>query len=384
MNYNQGLSIRPSQTSVKFRDIYSTLTSQTSTSSEASGGSGFQPQVPETSNMAQVQEANMSALWQGMTLKKILEEVDLSTMFLDEESKKDQASKNSPNGNVNPESAFLGPKIWSRPANSMPSIAGGTYSLGQHQGNSEDYSVMNIDDFLEENGFDKNETETDSGSDGAQSPRSSNDMDTKDTTLISKVEEQPEVPFKKMKILEPVEQPAGAKSSNENTTCNTNDHQNQGGNHLFLYAESKRAKMDRAKEEKLLAAARDIEFSPQELALATVPGMNFDPRDCRFSPEELRPQPIIRKRKKTFVPTDAKDGDYWAKRDKNNFAARRSREARRLKENQIALRTAFLEKENHQLKIEFDKVKAENVELQSEKQALINKLKRYEPTPNIM
>ena len=53
----------------------------------------------------------------------------------------------------------------------------------------------------------------------------------------------------------------------------------------------------------------------------------------------------------TFVPTDAKDGDYWAKRDKNNFAARRSREARRLKENQIALRTAFLEKENHQLKV---------------------------------
>jgi len=374
MNYRQGLSIRPSETPVKFRDIYSALTSQTSTSSEASGGSGFQPQVPETSNMAQVQEANVSALWQGMTLKKILEEVDLSSMFLDEESKKDQASKNSSNGNVNPESAFLGPKIWSRPAISMPSIAG-----GQHHGHSEDYSVMNIDDFLEENGFDKNETETDS--DGAQSPRSSNDMDTKDTTLISKVEEQPEVPFKKMKILEPAEQPAGAKSSNENTTCNNN----QGGNNLFLYAESKRAKMDRAKEEKRLAAERDIEFSPQELALATVPGMNFDPRDCRFSPEELRPQPIIRKRKKTFVPTDAKDGDYWAKRDKNNFAARRSREARRLKENQIALRTAFLEKENHQLKIEFDKVKAENVELQSEKQALINKLKRYEPTTaNIM
>ena len=57
----------------------------------------------------------------------------------------------------------------------------------------------------------------------------------------------------------------------------------------------------RAKEEKRLAAARDIEFSPQELALATVPGMNFDPRDCRFSPEELRPQPIIRKRKKVLL-----------------------------------------------------------------------------------
>ena len=60
----------------------------------------------------------------------------------------------------------------------------------------------------------------------------------------------------------------------------------------------------RAKEEKRLAAARDIEFSPQELALATVPGMNFDPRDCRFSPEELRPQPIIRKRKKVIIVQD--------------------------------------------------------------------------------
>ena len=62
-----------------------------------------------------------------------------------------------------------------------------------------------------------------------------------------------------------------------------------------------------------------------------------------------------------FVPPDAKDKDYWAKREKNNIAARRSREARRLKENQIALRTAFLEKENHQLKIDLEKAKAENI-----------------------
>ena len=68
--------------------------------------------------------------------------------------------------------------------------------------------------------------------------------------MIAKVEEQSEVPFKKMKILDPVEQPAGAKSSNENTTCNNNDHQNQGGNNLFLYAESKRAKMDRHSDPK--------------------------------------------------------------------------------------------------------------------------------------
>ena len=43
---------------------------------------------------------------------------------------------------------------------------------------------MNIDDFLQENGFDKNEIETDSVSDGAQSPRSSNDMDIKGIYIL--------------------------------------------------------------------------------------------------------------------------------------------------------------------------------------------------------
>ena len=79
-----------------------------------------------------------------------------------------------------------------------------------------------------------------------------------------------------------------------------------------------------------------------------------------------------------FVPPDAKDKDYWAKREKNNIAARRSREARRLKENQIALRTAFLEKENHQLKIDLEKAKAENIDLRKEKQQLTKRLTQYE------
>merc|ERR1712099_182399 len=120
--------------------------------------------------------------------------------------------------------------------------------------------------------------------------------------------------------------------------------------------------MEREKEEKKARNVNDIEFSPQELALATVPGMEFDPRQRAFAPDELRPQPIIRKRKKSFVPTDHKDDRYWEKREKNNVAARRSREARRLKENQIALRTAYLEKENNGLKAELDAAKAENME----------------------
>ena len=81
---------------------------------------------------------------------------------------------------------------------------------------------------------------------------------TVDTALISKIEEQTEVPLKKMKILEPVEQPAGEKSSNQSTTCNNNDHQNQGGNNLFLYAESKRAKMDRHSDPKSKNSVRKL------------------------------------------------------------------------------------------------------------------------------
>lgn len=46
-----------------------------------------------------------------------------------------------------------------------------------------------------------------------------------------------------------------------------------------------------------------------------------------------------------FVPAELKDEKYWARRRKNNMAAKRSRDARRLKENQIAMRANFLEKE---------------------------------------
>ena len=38
--------------------------------------------------------------------------------------------------------------------------------------------------------------------------------------------------------------------------------------------------------------------SDSDLALATVPGVDFDPTRRCFSAEELKPQPIIKKRKK--------------------------------------------------------------------------------------
>lgn len=222
-------------------------------------------------------------------------------------------------------------------------------------GDNDDFSVMNIDDFLSENGFDLEAEHPSSPSDlGVSSPRSNaSDMET------DMVESMPARKAPKRAAQGPLES-----DKKIDTT--------------FLYAESKKARLEREKEEKKNRTINDIEFSPQELALATVPGMNFDPRQRSFAPDELRPQPIIRKRKKSYVPSEAKDDKYWEKREKNNVAARRSREARRLKENQIALRTAFLEKENGQLKAALDEAKAENMELVAEKQILLEKLKQYE------
>ena len=83
-------------------------------------------------------------------------------------------------------------------------------------------------------------------------------------------------------------------------------------------------------------------------------------------------------RKKQFVPDDMKTGKYWAKRSKNNEAAKKSREARRLKENQIAMRARFLEEQNNGLKAEVEGLKLENKELKMVVLALEEKVERLE------
>ena len=64
-----------------------------------------------------------------------------------------------------------------------------------------------------------------------------------------------------------------------------------------------------------------------------------------------------------YVPDDLKDEKYWVRRRKNNTAAKRSRDARRVKENQIAMRASFLEKEASTLREELAKQKEENQKL---------------------
>ena len=64
-------------------------------------------------------------------------------------------------------------------------------------------------------------------------------------------------------------------------------------------------------------------------------------------------------------PTDSKDHQYWERRRKNNLAAKRSRDARRAKEDEIAIRAAFLEQENVQLKWEVTRLKSETGRLRA-------------------
>ena len=63
------------------------------------------------------------------------------------------------------------------------------------------------------------------------------------------------------------------------------------------------------------------------------------------------------------LPEDLKDDAYWERRRKNNEAAKRSRDARRAKEDEIAIRAAFLEQENLKLRCEIAQLKTETSKL---------------------
>jgi hypothetical protein len=65
------------------------------------------------------------------------------------------------------------------------------------------------------------------------------------------------------------------------------------------------------------------------------------------------------KKRALNVPEEQRDDCYWEKRKKNNESAKRSREARRMKEEQIALRVVYLEQENLQLRTEVSLLKSE-------------------------
>jgi len=334
--------------------------------------------------------------WQGRTLKDILDKVDLFnfTMLTEEDDEKlketkafleDTAESKKLQKKSSPKSAFLGPQIWKKPL-TLDQLAGGEDDEVEANASMDvtgpEFSVMNVEDFLAENDFDfgnispntkEDIYEVESrGSHRENVPKTirRSDYRNRDDTSPSGSSEYSGMDTD---VMSP-----SSSTQGESSRWNKRKNNLPKGENTFLYAESKRARLEREREERRRREEARIEFSAEELALATVPGADFDPRARQFSIEELKPQPIIRKRKKSYVIPEKKDEKYWEKRNKNNVAARRSREARRLKENQISLRTAYLEQENASLKSTVQSATVKQEQLLSEKKILLQKLKRYE------
>jgi len=246
-------------------------------------------------------------------------------------------------------SAYLGPKLWEKPI--------------QAKFNEDDFFVMNIDEFLAENNL-QLEAQAESRAKVETSPEPE-ELSCVSPNMMSSVSPPrvDESPVSRPSII------VSRDTMRPSAPLRTHD---------FLYKESKRAKLEREKEERRKRREVEIEFAPEDLALATVPGADFDPSERAFDMEELRPQPIIRKRAKQFVSAEKKDDKYWESRTKNTIAARRSREARRLKENQIALRAAFLEKENVSLRKDVEEANAALARQKMEVAILREKMARFE------
>jgi len=301
--------------------------------------------------------------WNGLTIKELLDRVDIEGPKPREEAIATVKTKTEPMGCKEQQSAYLGPKLWDKPLSLQPF-------------QEDDFFVMNIEEFLAENNLQAD----------ISSPKSSPEPEELSCTSPSSVIRSvspPMTPRHQAPIINiptPTQRPSIIVSSKVMENAPKRNSLPKGQNE-FLYTESKRARMEREREEKRKRLEVDIDFAPEDLALATVPGADFDPRRRAFDVDELRPQPIIRKRHKIFVGEQAKDERYWTKRTKNNVAARRSREARRLKENQIALRAAYLEKENQLLKKDLEDSNFMNSKLSMERDILKQKLTKYEIFP---
>lgn len=308
-------------------------------------------------------------LWNSVTMKELLDRLEpvkpLPTMAKQSmETAAMLKAKLEAEPNIAPESAYLGPKLWQKP-------------ITLQEFNEDDFFVMNIEDFLSENDIDRNKLDK-----AMKCNEGSPEPEEMRCTSMANLSLSP-VGSPHQSVLSPEIQAVpsprpGVIVSTKKEVVNDVQMKAVPETNSFLYAESKRARLEREKMEKKRKLEEEIEFAPEDLALATVPGADFDPKQRSFDVDELKPQPIIRKRAKIYVAEERKDDRYWEKRCKNNYAARRSREARRLKENQIALRAAYLERQNNLLKRNLEDTKFENTKLAMERDILKKKLEKYE------
>ena len=74
--------------------------------------------------------------------------------------------------------------------------------------------------------------------------------------------------------------------------------------------------------------------------------------------------PTDRKRRKTNIPEELKDDKYWNKRQRNNLAAKKSRDAKRRHNDAMIQRVTLLEIENRRLCLELSCLQEQNKRLQ--------------------
>ncbi|CAL4100332.1 unnamed protein product [Meganyctiphanes norvegica] len=305
-------------------------------------------------------------LYQGMSLKSLLETTDLFQIpgLLDENgAKKDVPIKKDGSDSYKPTAAFLGPDLWD---------------------NTQKMSLeyMDLDEFLNENNIPlelcmspgSSETEQRISTPPGSPTRISGMLlggdasPLRPATVVSTEEFPPQLSLGRespMQFINPImigQRAMSPDSDSPPSECSTVS-PIRTENRNFVIKVSSRPNVSASSISNTLTNNKivnvDFHLDESELALATVPGIDFDPRERAFTDDELKPQPMIKKSRKQYVPEDLKDDHYWQRRNKNNVAAKRSREARRTKENQIAMRANFLEKENRALTIELAKSKTE-------------------------
>ncbi|CAC5359788.1 HLF [Mytilus coruscus] len=239
--------------------------------------------------------------------------------------------KGSMSPTFDPTSAFLGPNLWS-----SADYTDGDISL----------EYMDLDEFLSENGIPVDLNEASNGS-----------SKSKDSQLSS-----------------PKESDSSPTSTVNIKEIQSPEEDNSDSNESFEEETIKKA--DVVECGSPLDINIEFNVSEQDVILSTVPGEEtFDPKARHFSEDELKPQPMIKKSRKVFVPDEQKDDKYWCRRKKNNVAAKRSRDARRVKENQIAMRACYLEKCNNTLTAEVQKLKKENAQLKKSLEDAQTKMK---------
>ncbi|XP_074652695.1 uncharacterized protein LOC141907041 [Tubulanus polymorphus] len=104
---------------------------------------------------------------------------------------------------------------------------------------------------------------------------------------------------------------------------------------------------------------------PVSVATSTVPSSNSPTTSSSPNLDNSSPGIMSSSSRKRgrILPDDQKDEAYWERRRKNNEAAKRSRDSRRAKEDEIAIRAAFLEQENLKLRVEVAALKNETTKL---------------------